>query len=52
MKVKQYEKEILELLQQVLHEVYDAEEHTLESLEQKIDRLSEKIERLEKNGSG
>lgn len=50
-KVKQHEKEILELLQQILNEVYDTEEHTIESLEQKIDRLSEKIERLEKNGS-
>ena len=50
MKVNQHEKEIIELLQQILNEVYDTEEHTLESLEQKIDRLSEKIERLENNG--
>ena len=51
-KVNQHEKEILYLLQKILDEVYDTEEHTLESLEEKIDRLSEKIERLEKNGSG
>ena len=51
-KVQQGKKEIIDLLQKILDEVYDTEEHTLESLEQKIDRLSEKIERLEKNGSG
>ena len=51
-KVQQGKKEIIDLLQKILDEVYDTEEHTLESLEEKIDRLSEKIERLEKNGSG
>ena len=50
-KVDQHEVEIINLLQEILDEVYDAEEHTLESLEEKIDRLSEKIERLDKNGS-
>ena len=51
-KVQQGKKEIIDLLQKILDEVYDTEEHTIESLEEKIDRLSEKIERLEKNGSG
>ena len=51
-KVQQGKKEIIDLLQKILDEVYDTEEHTLESLEEKIDRLSEKIERLETNGSG
>lgn len=49
-KVQQGKKEIIDLLQKILDEVYDTEEHTLESLEEKIDRLSEKIERLENNG--
>ena len=49
-KVHQDKKEIIELLQKILDEVYDTEEHTIESLEEKIDRLSEKIERLENNG--
>ena len=31
-KVKQHEKEILDLLQKILDEVYDTEDHTLESL--------------------
>ena len=50
LKVQQGKKEIIDLLQKILDEVYDTEEHTLESLEEKIDRLSEKIERLENNG--
>ena len=49
-KVQQGKKEIIVFLQKILDEVYDTEEHTLESLEEKIDRLSEKIERLENNG--
>ena len=49
-KVQQGKKEIIDLLQKILDEVYDTEEHTLESLEEKNDRLSEKIERLENNG--
>ena len=49
-KVQQGKKEIIDLLQKILDEVYDTEEHTLESLEEKSDRLSEKIERLENNG--
>ena len=49
-KVQQGKKEIIDFLQKILDEVYDTEEHTLESLEEKIDRLSEKIERLENNG--
>lgn len=46
------QKEIMSLLQQILAEVYNADEHTFKSLERKIDKLAEKIERLEnKNGS-
>ena len=46
------QKEVMTLLQQILSEVYNTEEHTVKSLEKKIDRLTEKIERLEKYGSG
>lgn len=46
------QKEVMTLLQQILTEVYNTEEHTFKSLERKIDRLTEKIERLEKYGSG
>ncbi len=46
------QKEVMKLLQQILAEVYNTEEHTFRSLERKIDRLTEKIERLEKYGSG
>ena len=50
-KVERHEKEILNLLQQILDEVYDTEEHTLRSLEYKIDKLTDRIERLDTNGS-
>ncbi len=50
-KVEQHEKEILNLLQQILNEVYDTEEHTLRSLEHKIDKLTDRIERFDTNGS-
>ena len=50
-KVERHEKEILSLLQQILTEVYDTEEHTLRSLEHKIDKLTDRIERLDTNGS-
>ena len=50
-KVDQHEVEIIKLLQEILNEVYDAEEHTLERLEHKIDKLTDRIERLDKNGS-
>ena len=46
------QKEVMTLLQQILAEVYNTEEHTFKSLERKIDRLTEKIERLEKYGGG
>lgn len=46
------QKEVMKLLQQILAEVYNTEEHTFRSLERKIDMLTEKIERLEKYGSG
>ena len=50
-KVEQHEKEILNLLQQIINEVYDTEEHTLRSLEHKIDKLTDRIERFDTNGS-
>ena len=43
------QKEIMTILQQILAEVYNTEEHTFKSLERKIDKL---IERFEKYGSG
>ncbi len=46
------QKEVMTILQQILAEVYNTEEHTFKSLERKIDRLTEKIERFEKYGSG
>lgn len=52
-KVDNNQKEVISLLQQILAEVYNADEHNFKSLEIKIDRLTEKIERLENNyGSG
>lgn len=46
------QKEVMKLLQHILAEVYNTEEHTFKSLERKIDRLTEKMERFEKYGSG
>ena len=58
-KITQHQNEILDLLQKILEEVYDTEEHsfkkmehTLESLEKKIDKQTGKIERLEKKYGG
>ena len=58
-KIAQHQEEILDLLQKILEEVYDTEEHsfkkmehTLESLEKKIDKQTGKIERLEKKYGG
>lgn len=57
-KIIKNQEEIIDLLQKILEEVYDTEEHsfkkmehTLESLEKKIDKQTEIIKRLEKNGS-
>lgn len=47
MKVTEHQKEILGLLQNILEEVYNTDEHTLESLEHKIDKL---IKTVETNG--
>ena len=51
-------KKIFDILQKILEEVYDTEEHsfkkmehTLESLEKKIDKQTEIIKSLEKSNS-
>lgn len=51
-RINNNQKEVMSILQQILAEVYNTEEHTFKSLERKVDRLTEKIERLEKYGSG
>ena len=43
-------KKVTGLMQQVLDEVYNSDEHTFQSLENKIDKLTAAVERLEKNG--
>lgn len=50
-RINNNQKEVMSILQQILAEVYNTEEHTFKSLEKKVDRLTEKIERLEKYGS-
>ena len=49
--VIEYEKEIAGLLRQILEEVYNTEEHTLQGLEVKIDKLKNTVERMNDNGS-
>ena len=44
MKVNEHQKEIIALLQQILEEVYNTEEHTIQSLERKIDKLIKTVE--------
>ena len=44
-------KEVIGLLQQILAEVYNTEEHTLQSLETKIDKLTKAVERIGDDGS-
>lgn len=51
MKTKEELKKVVGLMQQILDEVYNTDEHTFQSLENKIDKLSAAVERLEKNGS-
>ena len=43
---------VVDLLQQILEEVYNTDEHTFQSLEAKIDKLMIAVERLEANGNG
>ena len=57
-KINKHQEKILDLLQKILEEVYDTEEHsfkkmerTLESLEKKNDKQTKKIERHERNSS-
>ena len=57
-KIIKHQEEIFDILQKILEEVYDTEEHsfkkmehTLESLEKKIDKQTEIIKSLEKNNS-
>ena len=51
LKVIEHEKEIAGLLRQILEEVYNTEEHTLQGLEVKIDKLKNTVERMNDNGS-
>ena len=51
LKVIEHEKEIAGLLRQILEEVYNTEEHTLQGLELKIDKLKNTVERMNDNGS-
>ena len=51
LKVIEHEKEIAGLLLQILEEVYNTEEHTLQGLEVKIDKLKNTVERMNDNGS-
>lgn len=44
-------KEVIGLLQKILAEVYNTEEHTFQSLEAKIDNLTKAIEGISENGS-
>ena len=53
MKVNEHQKEIIALLQQILEEVYNTEEHTIQSLERKIDKLIKTVEgNSDDNGNG
>lgn len=51
LKVDKDLKEVIGLLQQILTEVYNTEEHTLQSLETKIDKLTKAVERIGDDGS-
>ena len=51
LRVIEHEKEIAGLLRQILEEVYNTEEHTLQGLEVKIDKLKNTVERMNDNGS-
>ena len=51
LKVIEHEKEIAGLLLQILEEVYNTEEHTLQGLEVKIDKMKNTVERMNDNGS-
>lgn len=44
-RVNEEQKKIIGLLQEILEEVYNADEHTIKSLEHKIDKLTDIIER-------
>ena len=50
MKVREELTKVIGLLQQILDEVYNTDDHSFQSLENKIDRLTEAVEEL-KNGS-
>ena len=49
-KVREELTKVIGLLQQILDEVYNTDDHSFQSLENKIDRLTEAVEEL-KNGS-
>ena len=50
MKVREELTKVIGLLQQILDEVYNTDDHSFQSLENKIDRLTAAVEEL-KNGS-
>lgn len=50
MNVREELKKVIGLLQQILDEVYNIDDHTFQSLENKIDRLTTTVEEM-KNGS-
>lgn len=50
MKVREELTKVIGLLQQILNEVYNTDDHSFQSLENKIDRLTTTVEEM-KNGS-
>ncbi|MDD6489221.1 MAG: plasmid mobilization relaxosome protein MobC [Clostridia bacterium] len=50
-KVNENLKEVIGLLQQILEEVYNTEEHTFQSLETKIDKLTKAVEGIGDDGN-
>ena len=50
MKVREELTKVIGLLQQILNEVYNTDDHSFQSLENKIDRLTAVVEEL-KNGN-
>ena len=51
-KVREELQKVVDLLQQILEEVYNTDEHTFQSLENKIDKLTAAVEGLMNNGNG
>ena len=49
--LKTREREIIHILEQILDEVYNPEDHTIKRLEAKIDKMTKSLERMNSNGS-